>query len=53
MLLNTLDAHPEIVAYRPLDYEPRTLEYWMDAFLALAEPSSYLNQLDPPGQHRG
>ncbi len=48
MLLNMLDAHPEIVAYRPLDYEPRALEYWMDAFLALAEPSSYLNQLDPP-----
>ena len=48
MFLRVLEAHPEIVAYRPLEYEPRTLEYWMEVFLSLSEPASYLNQLDPP-----
>jgi hypothetical protein len=48
LFLRMLQGHPEIAAYRPLEYEPRTLEYWMEVFLSLSDPASYLNQLDPP-----
>jgi hypothetical protein len=48
MFVRMLGAHPEVVAYRPLEYEPRVADYWMETFLSLSEPGSYLNQLDPP-----
>ena len=44
-----LAAHPEVVAYRPFDYEPRVATYWMGVFRALSDPASYRRQLAPTG----
>ena len=44
-----LAAHPEIVAYRPFEYEPRVATYWMGVFRALSDPASYRRQLAPTG----
>jgi hypothetical protein len=44
-----LAAHPEVVAYRPFEWEPRAASYWMDVFRALADPAGYRRQLEPAG----
>ena len=37
-----LGRHPELVAYRAFEYEPRIINYCMSAMTALTEPASYL-----------
>jgi hypothetical protein len=49
-LIRVLDAHPEIVAYRPFQYEPRVGTYWIGVLKALSEPASYRRQLEPAGR---
>jgi hypothetical protein len=44
-----LAAHPEVVAYRPFEWEPRAASYWMDVFRALSDPAGYRRQLEPTG----
>jgi hypothetical protein len=44
-----LSSHPAIVAYRPFEYEPRVVTYWLDVLQDLAEPSSFRRQLTPNG----
>jgi hypothetical protein len=41
-LLWLLGRHPEIVCYRPYDYDARAGAYFAEVFSALAQPSSYL-----------
>jgi hypothetical protein len=36
-----LGQHPQIVAYRPFQFEPRISTYWLSVLTALSEPSSY------------
>ena len=42
-----LASHPEILAYQPFVFEPRTTSYWMTALQALAEPASYMQLIRP------
>jgi hypothetical protein len=48
-VVRMLAAHPEIVAYRPFEYEPRVATYWMGVFRTLSDPASYRRQLTPTG----
>jgi hypothetical protein len=48
-VVRMLAAHPEVVAYRPFEYEPRVASYWMDVFRALSDPAGYRRQLAPSG----
>lgn len=48
-VVRMLAAHPEVVAYRPFELEPRVATYWMGVFRALSDPASYRRQLSPTG----
>lgn len=52
-IINLLSSHPEVVAYRPTETETRVASYWMDVFMSLAEPVSYMRQLFPRDLRRG
>ncbi len=40
-VMTLLGQHPEIVVYRPFDYEPRVTRYWAEVFGVLSEPASH------------
>lgn len=42
-----LGQHPQIVTYRPFQYEPRIASYWIEVVHGLAKPASYRQALDP------
>src|SRR5713101_4328877 len=42
-----LGSHPQVIAYRPFQFEPRVGSYWMEILKSLAEPASYLQMLAP------
>jgi hypothetical protein len=44
-----LSAHPAIAAYRPFEYEPRVVTYWIDVLQGLAEPAAFRRQIAPNG----
>jgi sulfotransferase family protein len=44
-----LASHPEIAAYRPFEYEPRVITYWIDVLEDLAEPAAFRRQITPNG----
>jgi hypothetical protein len=44
-VLQVLEQHPNVAAFRPFDYEPRFAAYWTEVLAALSEPSSYLQCL--------
>jgi hypothetical protein len=44
-----LSAHPLIAAYRPFEYEPRIVTYWIDLLKDLSEPASFRRQIAPNG----
>lgn len=48
-VVRMLASHPEVVAYRPFEYEPRVATYWVDVFRGLSDPAAYRRQLDPTG----
>jgi hypothetical protein len=50
LVLRLLGAHPEVVAYRPFQYEPRVLAYWAEVFRELTEPAAYLRQITTQGR---
>jgi hypothetical protein len=45
MLVQLLGAHPEILAYRPFEVEPRVASYWLGVLKSLSEPASYRRQI--------
>jgi hypothetical protein len=45
-LMRLLGQHPQILTYRPFEYEPRVGSYWMQVLKALSEPASYLQTLN-------
>jgi hypothetical protein len=46
-LMRLLTFHPQIVAFRPFQYEPRVATYWIDVLRMLSEPASYVQQIVP------
>jgi hypothetical protein len=52
-IINLLSSHPQVVAYRPTETETRVASYWMDVFMGLTEPVSYMRQLFPRDLRRG
>jgi hypothetical protein len=42
-----LGQHPELVTYRPFEFDARTVTYWVEACQALAQPASYLSAVQP------
>jgi hypothetical protein len=38
---------PQILAYRPFQFEPRVAPYWMEVLRTLAEPASYMQAVAP------
>jgi hypothetical protein len=52
-VVRMLAAHPEVVAYRPFEYEPRVATYWIGVFKSLADPAAYRRQLAPTGTING
>jgi hypothetical protein len=42
-----IGAHPQALAYRPFDFEPRVLDYWMEILRSLAQPYSYAQAINP------
>jgi Sulfotransferase family len=40
-----LSCHPEVVGYRPMQFETRVATYWTSVLQGLAQPRSYLSQL--------
>lgn len=52
-VVRMLAAHPEVVAYRPFELEPRVATYWMGVFRTLSDPASYRRQLAPTGSVDG
>jgi hypothetical protein len=45
-LLRVLEHHPDLVAYRPFEYESRVVIYWATVLLALSRPASYTQILE-------
>ena len=46
-LTQLVGEHPQALAYRPFDYEPRMLDYWMEVARTLSHPRSYAQTVDP------
>jgi hypothetical protein len=42
-----LSCHPEVVGYRPFEYEARVGSYWLEVLRTLAEPASYVQTIRP------
>ncbi len=42
-----LSCHPEVIGYRPMEFETRVATYWSSVLQALAQPRSYLSQFVP------
>jgi len=46
-VMGILSRHPEIVAYKPFEYDVRVARYWVDVFSSLAQPGSYMQSVVP------
>jgi Sulfotransferase family len=44
-VLALLGRHPEIISFRPFEYEAKVIRYWTDIFAELSEPASYRQPL--------
>jgi Sulfotransferase family len=49
VLMKVLASHPEVVAYRPFEHEPRVATYWLGVLTSLTDPVSYRRQINPTG----
>jgi Sulfotransferase family len=49
ILMKVLATHPEVVAYRPFEHEPRVATYWLGVLSSLTDPVSYRRQINPAG----
>jgi hypothetical protein len=48
-VVRLLAAHPDVIAYRPFELEPRVATYWIGVLRRLTDPASYRRQLAPTG----
>jgi hypothetical protein len=46
-LTRLLGDHPEVVVFRPFDFEPRITTYWLDILRTLSNPQTYSQSVDP------
>ncbi len=46
-MTQAVGAHPQALAYRPFDFEPRVLDYWLEIVRTLSHPHSYAQAIDP------
>ena len=53
IMMKVLATHPEIVAYRPFEHEPRAATYWLGVMTTLTDPISYRRQINPSGDIDG
>ena len=44
---HVIGAHPEAIAYRPFDFEPRMLDYWLEIVRMLTGPHAYAQAIAP------
>jgi hypothetical protein len=51
-LVRLLGEHPDVVAYRPFEVEPRILAYWTSVLLSVNAPASQVQQLATHGTRR-
>lgn len=49
VLMKVLATHPDLVAYRPFQHEPRVATYWLGVLSSLTDPVSYRRQVNPTG----
>jgi hypothetical protein len=42
-----IGAHPQALAYRPFQFEPRMLDYWLEIVHTASHPHSYAQAIDP------
>jgi Sulfotransferase family len=47
-----LSGHPQVAAYRPFEFEPRVVSYWIDVLKALSDPIAFRRQITPNGPLR-
>jgi hypothetical protein len=48
-VVHLIASHPDVIAYRPFEYEPRVVTYWLDALRDLSEPAAFRRQVTPLG----
>jgi hypothetical protein len=48
-LMRLLGQHPEVLVYRPFEYEPRLVSYWIEVLRRLGHPRAGLAALRPSG----
>ena len=46
-MTHVIGAHPQVVAYRPFEYEPRMLDYWLEIVRLLTGPYAYAQAVAP------
>ena len=46
-LTRLLGDHPQVVAFRPFDFEPRITTFWLDILRTLSSPQTYSQSVDP------
>ncbi|HZO59267.1 MAG TPA: sulfotransferase domain-containing protein [Solirubrobacterales bacterium] len=51
-MTQVVGAHPQAVAYRPFDFEPRLLDYWLEIVRVLSQPHAYAQTIDPDVRER-
>jgi Sulfotransferase family len=44
-----IGSHPAVAAYRPFEFEPRVVTYWIDLLTDLADPAAFRRQVTPAG----
>jgi hypothetical protein len=44
---HVIGAHPQALAYRPFQFEPRMLDYWLEIVRTQSHPHSYAQAIDP------
>jgi Sulfotransferase family len=44
-----IGSHPAVAAYRPFEFEPRVMTYWIDLLTELADPAAFRRQVTPAG----
>ena len=46
-MTHLIGAHPDALAYRPFNFEPRMLDYWLEIVHTASHPHSYAQAIHP------